>query len=152
MTLRNCFSSVGSACAALEPGTGQDRHRSTAQLSGGESRDSGSSECETRVRQKRLLASTAEPRTATNLHADANDVFAVFAARHALGNFYSASGRSVNMSCHAQAPSAARVSSSQKTRSPVRGVGQIYQHHPKPVYWFLTGTRSLTLCCPCSPS
>src|ERR1700686_2613969 len=39
------------ACAALEPGTAQDRHRSVAQLSGGKSGDPGTCKREARVRQ-----------------------------------------------------------------------------------------------------
>src|ERR1700688_4764469 len=39
------------ACAALEPGTAQDRHRSVTQLSGGKSGDPGTGEREARVRQ-----------------------------------------------------------------------------------------------------
>src|SRR5258707_3658467 len=39
------------ACAAVEPGTAQDRHRSVAQLSGGKSADPGTCEREARVRQ-----------------------------------------------------------------------------------------------------
>ena len=39
------------ACAAFEPGSAQDRHRSVAQLSGGQSRDPGTCEREARVCQ-----------------------------------------------------------------------------------------------------
>ncbi len=51
---------VFKTCTAFEPGTGQDRHRSVAQLSGGKSRDTEPCECEASVCQ--IGSSAEQPR------------------------------------------------------------------------------------------
>src|ERR1700726_679776 len=124
------------ACAALEPGTAQDRHRSVAQLSGGKSGDPGTCEREARVRQSgRPTEQPRREQPPTNARTRASHARLSRPETH---TEISLVLRADPATFRAQAASAARFALSQTTRSPVRCMARIRRTRPKSVDRFLT--------------
>src|SRR5216684_2555523 len=131
------------ACAALEPGTAKDRHRSVAQLSGGKSRDPGTCEREARVRQS--CGPTEQPRREQPPTDARTRASHARLSRPETHTEISLVLRADPATFRAQAAFAARFTLSQTTRGAIRCVGRLHRSHPKSVLRFLSDALSYRL-------
>src|ERR1700692_1098042 len=123
------------ACAALEPGTAQDRHRSVAQLSGGKSGDPGTCEREARVRQSgRPTEQPGREQPPTNARTRASHARLSRPETHTEISLVLWADQAT---LRAQAASAARFTLSQTARSRVRCMARSRRPRPKSVDRFL---------------
>src|SRR5882672_6480954 len=131
------------ACAALEPGTAQDRHRSVAQLSGGKSGDPGTCEREARVRQSgRPNEQPRREQPPTNARTRASHARLSRPETH---TEISLVLRADQATLRAQAASAARFTLSQTARGAIRCLARTHRSHPTSVLRVLRDAFSCRL-------
>src|ERR1700730_3005675 len=119
------------ACAALEPRAAQDRHRSTAQLSGRKGRNSGVDEREARVRLNNRAENSHQPTRERERRMRG------FRDPKRTQEFLSYFGP-ISATLRTEAACDTRLTLSQTTRSPVRCMARIRRTRPKSVDCFLT--------------
>jgi hypothetical protein len=128
----------------------QDRHRSIAQLSGGESRHPGTDQREACVRQG--CGPSQQPRREQpSTHAGARAAHARLSRPEAHASF-SVELRSDPAALRAQAASAARFALPQALRRPFRRVVSFHRHHPESVDCRLNGCHIAPRLPPAAPS
>jgi hypothetical protein len=119
------------ACAALEPGTAQDRHRSVAQLSGGKSGDPGTCEREARVRQSgRPTEQPRREQPPTNARTRASHARLSRPETHTEISLVLRADQAI---LRAQAASAARFTLSHTARGAIHCLARTHRSHPKSV-------------------